>query len=534
MSFENRWMVVGRLTTLSPLHVGSGDTTRRDRTHPRPLVNESTGDPVEINAVCTGADYRPIIPGPTLKGNLRSRARQAGLSPDSFDALFGSEDAESPLSVGGKVEFYDAAADPDVQPAFGEDGEPPYWDTDRLTGVAAGVAIDRRTRTAAEERLFHHEFVPPGMSFVTRLSGQDLSEDELEDLLFLLEDFNRGGPGLGAGEADGWGSVGWELTDLRRITKGEVAGWIAAAVPAAGYDALAPIPEAERQAWAGRARSRATSSVDSSLLRLAVTLNFQSHFLVNDPSRTGSVDEGLPAHAPLRDTAGRPLLPAGSFRGALRGQAEKILRTLHGSRAACYPGGGGPRPACGAVYEVEDVARLCAACVVFGAPGWRSPLRVSDFIECEACGDPVTQEFLAIDRFTGGGAPGAKFNALAFYLPKLSGTIDLDLAALDRARAGRWALGLLTLALRDLIEGDVRLGFGAAKGYGAATAELSVAKLPRWGCCPDLFRADLPEEQWQPRWFDSMSDDLLKTVMQLWVMELTELAPPPAAQEANQ
>lgn len=535
MSFENRWMVVGRLTTQSPLHVGSGDTTRRERTHPRPLINEGTGDPVEINAVCTDAASRPIIPGPTLKGNLRSRARQAGLSPASFDALFGSEDAEGTLSVGGKVEFYDATADPgDQGPAFGDDGEPPYWDAGRLTGVAAGVAIDRRTRTAGEERLFHHEYVPPGVSFVTRLTGQDLSDDELGDLLFLLEDFNRGRLALGAGEADGWGSVSWELTDLRRITRDEVAGWVASAAPKVGYDALAPLPEAERRAWTDRARSRAFPAGGSSGLRLAVTLNFQSHFLVNDPSRTGSVEEGLPAHAPLRDTSGCPLLPASSLRGALRSQAEKILRSIHGSQAACYPGGRGPRPACGAVYEVGDVARLCPACIVFGAPGWRSPLRVSDFRDnTTGGGGPVTQEFLAIDRFTGGGAPGAKFNALAFYRPRLSGTVDLDLSALERAGAGRWALGLLTLALRDLIEGDVRLGFGAAKGYGAVTAEVSVAELPGWDCCPDLLKSDLPEDQWLPTWFDSMSDDLLKTVMQLWVMELTEMEPSPAPQEAK-
>jgi hypothetical protein len=69
---------------------------------------------------------------------------------------------------------------------------------------------------------------------------------------------------------------------------------------------------------------------------------------------------------------------------------------------------------------------------------------------------------LAIDRFTGGGADGLKFNAQAVYQPVLSGTLRLDVRRLDL-----WALGLLALTLRDALEGDLTFGFGASKGYGA-------------------------------------------------------------------
>lgn len=528
MSFQNRWMIVGQLVTTAPLHIGNGDTTE----HPQ-LVNSRTKKSVEINSVCTDKEGRPYIPGSTLKGNLRAWAKHAGLNLANCDQLFGSEDPENKDSVGGKVEFYDAVAV--SAPDFSQETQPPYWRSDRFTGVMAGVAIDRRTRTASEERLFHHEFVPPGVSFTITITGQNLIDAELEDLLFVLTGFSHEAVTLGAGVEDGWGRLSWELTDLRRLATDEVESWLSSGAPTVGYAALTPLTDTERQIWIGRIDARARPIESFPRLILNVTLNFESHFLVNDPSQTGSVDEGKPAHAPLRDTKGHLLLPASSFRGALRAQAERILRTLHGEESACYPDNQGSRPACGAVYDVSDLERLCPVCQVFGAPGWRSPLQISAFKTADPIsGDETqTQEFLAIDRFTGGGVEGAKFNATAVYSPTLSGTIGVDLKALERANVGRWALGLLTLSLRDLIEGDLRLGFGAAKGYGAVRAKISANQLPAWTDCPAVFKADLREDQWQPAIFNAMSDDQLKTVMELWVMELTELTPPPIAMGAN-
>jgi CRISPR/Cas system CSM-associated protein Csm3 (group 7 of RAMP superfamily) len=273
----------------------------------------------------------------------------------------------------------------------------------------------------------------------------------------------------------------------------------------------------------------ATPAVHSAV-SLAITLNFESHFLVNDPSQTGTMEEEKPAHAPLRDSAGRIVLPASSFRGALRSQAEKILRTLRGEQAACYPDSKGPRPACEAVYSVSELRRLCPVCQLFGAPGWRSPLGISDFKTNDVVSDDelFIQEFLAIDRFTGGGAKGAKFNARAIYRPRLSGSISINLEALARAGAGCWALGLLTLTLRDMIEGDIRFGFGAAKGYGIARAKIALDQLPTWNDCPDIFKADLREDQWRLDSLNTFSDDDVKTVMQLWVMETSENVPPTA------
>jgi hypothetical protein len=82
-------------------------------------------------------------------------------------------------------------------------------------------------------------------------------------------------------------------------------------------------------------------------------------------------------------------------------------------------------------------------------------------------------DFLAIDRFTGGGAEGLKFDALALWRPAFKARIFLE-------NPDDWELGWLTLVLRDLAEGWLRVGFGAAKGFGKVTVTdgaLQLAKL---------------------------------------------------------
>jgi hypothetical protein len=73
-------------------------------------------------------------------------------------------------------------------------------------------------------------------------------------------------------------------------------------------------------------------------------------------------------------------------------------------------------------------------------------------------------DFLAIDRFTGGGAEGLKFDALALWKPAFTLRLHLD-------NPEPWELGWLALVLRDLAEGWLRVGFGAAKGFGQVTLQ---------------------------------------------------------------
>lgn len=468
MAFKNRWRINGTLITITPLHVGSGETTMRDA-----LVDDSNAlVPVDIAAVATDHRHRAYIPGTTLKGNLRAWLNMHGISSSAIEAVFGSAEPGTSHAVGGKAEVWDALAvgisDPPPQV--------PYWDGNRLTGVSVAVAIDRRTRTASPNKLFHEEFVPPGISFEVTVTGQDLEPGEPELLLYALEGFNHTEHpiALGAGTGDGHGRFTWKLNDIARIeTQEDIIAWLQQPNPPVGYDGLVSLTDAARDAIVMRALNRRGSATQS-LLTLTLNIHFDGPFLVNDPSRTkkgrprSAVDEDLPNHAPLRDHKGRLMLPASSIRGALRSQAEKILRTLNG-QASCLAVDS--EDACAPIYIADQsTTHLCLACQVFGAPGWRAPVAFSDFLPVQGSGEVShRQEFLAIDRFTGGGADGLKFNAVAVYRPMLTGTMSVHL---DR-RVEPWALGLLALTLRDLIEGDIPLGFGAAKGFGACRAVIT-------------------------------------------------------------
>jgi hypothetical protein len=77
---------------------------------------------------------------------------------------------------------------------------------------------------------------------------------------------------------------------------------------------------------------------------------------------------------------------------------------------------------------------------------------------------------VAIDRFTGGAADAKKFDTR----PLLPGAVARVQWRIDRPEAWMW--GLLYLLLRDLAEGDLRLGHATHRGYGKVTAQLTQAE----------------------------------------------------------
>lgn len=87
-------------------------------------------------------------------------------------------------------------------------------------------------------------------------------------------------------------------------------------------------------------------------------------------------------------------------------------------------------------------------------------------------------EMIAIDRFTGGGKDGAKFNVDYVECPTLTGALDIEIQRLKNSKlkndthALKPALGLIGLLLRDLAEGDISFGFGVNKGYGQCRAQV--------------------------------------------------------------
>ena len=229
------------------------------------------------------------------------------------------------------------------------------------------------------------------------------------------------------------------------------------------HEALLAVVPPAREKWAGH------GPIAPVLLRL--TLDFQGAMLINDPSRQRKGDQPI-GHASIRKEDGKVYLPAQSVRGAFRAQARRIWQTLAWDNE---------RQDLNLTRHMDarrkgDVPELAAFLKLFGATGWRAPIEVEDFQLEGAEKPPHVQEFVAVDRFTGGAAAGKKFNAHGLWRPKFTGTIQIRVDRLENEKldAGEWVWMLLAYTLRDWMEGDGMIGFGASKGYGAFRASVKV------------------------------------------------------------
>lgn len=496
-----RYRIEGTLTTRSPLHVGSGmDISFRSRGTPlaspqsSPPVDSdmeeepATEEDVRIMAVITDGNGRAYLPATTLKGRLHQWASQSGADPALVRELFGTEE------LGGRLLFRDAMlqrnpGNRSMPFPFFQDRSPTgvpllYWEELRHTFVMAGTVLNRITRTAEKNKLYHYEVVPVGTTFKVILCGEALTDEELAFLLEALEQFKHpDGLSLGGFTSHGFGALSWKLEQVTGLaTVDELNTWLAGS--SVGYEGFPEISQETVQ----EIRSKADLSLtqNSGILTLKLEIGFEGPFMINDPSQCygdKTSQQGGLSHAYLKDDQGKVVLTAKSLHGALRAQAERIVRTLARGdvpKKACYIDT--RDAACSPITGAGQVKNLCLTCRLFGGNGWRSPLTISNFSPVtNGEGEEYTQEFVAIDRFTGGAAEGKKFKAHYCFGPTLAGQLKIDLNRIEAEHAG-----LLILTLRDLIEGDIPLGFGRSKGFGACQAGVKEAALP--GSYPPWFK----------------------------------------------
>jgi len=464
MSFSRMWRIEGILTTKTPLHIGDGFTTH----HCKIKEGDKPEDKcVDITSVVKDVNGRAYLPGTSIKGDIRAWIKSRGCPAyDIFEQIFGSEDTKKKEAMGGKAEFWNAYALPLEEQNISYCGS--YWRPERLTDVTVSVALDRRKKTAIDQKLFYYEFVPPGIKFKVTITVPFASMNEIALLLYALEyGFSDDNPiVIGASTGDDWGRLGWKLENISKIDAEDVKKWINDNSMGKKCDFVSIKEKEEFQNLKDEA-SKLACPAKNGTDRINVKLKFKGPFLVNDPGEVKQInkdetDENKKIdHIPRRNHDKKIILPAKSFRGAFRSQAERIIRTL-GGRACC------PSDPCKPDKSDKPDKKPCLACQIFGSTGQKSLISFTDFVQCDTENPEIKrQEFIAIDRFTGGGAKSLKFNAEAVIDPELKGTISID-----KSKIENWGKGLLALTIRDLMEGDITFGFGSAKGYGKCEAEM--------------------------------------------------------------
>lgn len=255
-TFENRYLICGRLTALSSFHIGSGETVQRSG-----LVNKKKNNkPIDIEAVAVDHNERSYIPGSSLRGSLRDWLRQRFNLRDDRDqidqrnnkqeeqAKYLRSDETSIIERllgtvlnSTKVSVWDARyAGP--TPITDDAAALSHWSKKRLTYVAKAVSINSETGTADENKLYNFELVPEGAVFDVILAAQNLDPDEVAFLLSALDGFNDPNDPitLAAMGGRGFGRFKFELGSLYRIDKSKIEKWKqkSKATGKAGYESI--------------------------------------------------------------------------------------------------------------------------------------------------------------------------------------------------------------------------------------------------------------------------------------------------------
>ncbi|MCU0527834.1 MAG: CRISPR-associated RAMP protein Csx7 [Elainella sp. Prado103] len=226
-TFKNRLELTGTLTTITALKIGAGRSI--EVTDPDvPVVKDANG--------------HPLIPGSSFKGALRSRLESflRGIDPEfahdpseltssrwmnrvknlkkTADNISDAQDRDIHLTrelvkltdkvslmfgspwLAGKLQIRDLT----VQEGnwFGQ-----YQERD-------GVAIDRDTETAADQRKYDFQVVPAGTIFDFKAAAENLKEPELGLLMVGLTQFENEMIPLGGGRSRGLGVVRLDLTEM--------------------------------------------------------------------------------------------------------------------------------------------------------------------------------------------------------------------------------------------------------------------------------------------------------------------------------
>lgn len=480
---SGRIVVTGDLVARTALHVGG---MGEDVTSDMPLARDGAG--------------RFVVPGTSLAGAFRAWCERAfPQSPDMVTAIWGSADEDGAAS---RVCIDDI-------PVGGEETV--------AVEIRDGVGIDREWGTAAHAIKYDRAVLPRGTRLPLRMTIEhdDGSAGSARDMASaLVAALADGEIGLGAAKTRGLGRMRLEngrvecfdlasrdgtLALLRRLA------WEARGGGAATHEG--------RQAAAAEIAPRHAPHAPP---RLSVEIHWHPVGpLMVKAGADGVAVDTLPLVAG-REGGLSTLLPGSSIKGVLRGQAERIIRTLldvplpdslrplerflaqvrdvplvdgvfgaagESARGGVDDGlatsrvgdGDGPLPGLGAL-SVEDChgtacisrdawSRVLAAPIEPPRGRKDSPLR--EALDAAGLRDWTAAFHVAVDRWTGGAA-----DQLLFTVMEPHGVawepirLDLDFGRLP-VHDHRAAVMLILLLVRDLANGRLPLGYGVNRGLGS-------------------------------------------------------------------
>jgi CRISPR/Cas system CSM-associated protein Csm3 (group 7 of RAMP superfamily) len=472
---HSRLIITGTLTTLTPLHVGGYGF------HPDtdlPLAQNGQGD--------------VYVPGTSIAGILRSWCEK-NFEQSFINKLFG------PHRIPGIEEGH--ASFVLIEDAKILDAE------NTLAEIRDGVGINRYSGTAADNFKFDRAVLPRGTTLNFKMAVEIADAESAPSTKAII------GHLLTAMQSEQLRFGGAKTRGLGRIKLDQL---IIQEQSLCGFAILNAV------AGEGKKLSLPQLLESPTIIPAEIPLEIKIHWEPVLPVMVKAGYDGigvdmLPLTSGVNKTEVAMVLPGSSIKGALRSQAERIVRTvknlptktdfneqivvdcvkeLFGTRSKskqeqeAEKNPYNPRLGLGAL-SIDD----CFGENPMSAANWRAVEQATADKDASASKWEITENLkelsdqnfhlahhVAIDRWTGGASDGALFSVLEPHGVEWEPiTLTLDLARYADETEKLKGVMLLLLTLRDVAENRVPFGFGGNRGMGEikVTSIEGLEKLPR-------------------------------------------------------
>ena len=224
--FENKKIITGVITAIDPIHIGSSQREGMD--------------PTQVdNSVIKDASGKPIIPGSSLKGVIRSNfeavLRSVGKKAcnvfDTRDKICLTNEELNSISNNKSTNYYEKAEKMydkscDACKLFGGRGVASKLQFKDCAFIGEkcvyeyrdGVGIDRETGAAKGGAKYDFEIVPKGSKFTFYMTAENLDDDQKKYLDYILNVLESGELSIGGMTTRGLGRIRLEDREENEIS----------------------------------------------------------------------------------------------------------------------------------------------------------------------------------------------------------------------------------------------------------------------------------------------------------------------------
>ncbi|ASS99761.1 MULTISPECIES: RAMP superfamily CRISPR-associated protein [Geobacillus] len=408
-----RIFVKGTFELTSPCLIGSGQ-------------NEQTDIDFMKNH-----EGKAFIPGTTLAGVFRNYLVSTGLSREVIATMFGQSVEESSQTTLSRLFVSDAH----------------IVDEENCLEVRDGVRIDHKTKTAIDRGKFDYEVVKKGTKFLLKLElvlRECDDAEKLQTVLFVLLDaMQKEKMAIGAKKQRGFGYGKLRDVEVLRLDfmdkekkHAYVEQWIH--FDWREFSGNISVDELNRNVDLGMKEQQS--------IKIKVPLQNVSSLMIRNYRNSTDFAEKSVDYAQLCSN-GIPIIPGTSWAGAFRHRMQQMMEQLYessGKTAFSDLAREKINDLFGYVDEQKKQSKM-------------SRIRFHETVVFK--GMLIKNTRVKIDRFTGGAADGALFDELPVYGGETQLVIEIREAKDED-------IGLLLLALKDLLKGYLAIGGETSIGRG--------------------------------------------------------------------